>query len=77
MPQNGVHLNGKAIEEAREAMLLTQEKLAALADIHPKTLGQMETNPDYRASFKTIRKVARRLKRDPAEFVRAAEEATA
>lgn len=77
MPQNGVHLNGKAIEEARESLLLTQEKLAALADIHPKTLGRMEADPTYRASFKTIRKVARKLKKDPAQFVRASEEATA
>lgn len=74
MPQTGVHLNGKAIEERRMVLLLTQEQLAAMANIHPNTLHRMESDPTYRASFKTIKAVARKLKSDPADFVRPAEE---
>lgn len=74
MPQNGVHINGAAIKNRRRSLLLTQEKAAADADIHPSTLQSMEADEAYRASFKTIRKVARVLNCEPTELVRQVEE---
>lgn len=74
MPQNGVHLNGKAIKAERTRSLLTIEQLAALADIHPNTLQRMESDETYRASFKTIKRVARELSCSPTPFVRETEE---
>lgn len=77
MPQNGVHLDGNVIKERREAMLLTQDGLARLADIHVNTLARMEGDPEYRASFKTIKAVARQLRTDPTTLVRSAVEGAA
>lgn len=70
MPQVGVPVDGPQIRDRREGLLLSQEGLAAKADIHPNTLQRMENDPDYRAGFKTVRKVARKLKCDPTALLR-------
>lgn len=70
MPQNGALLEGEQIRERREALLLTQDMLARKADIHPNTLFRMESDPTYRAGFKTIRRVARQLKCEPTDLLR-------
>jgi DNA-binding XRE family transcriptional regulator len=77
MPQTGSILNGSELKKRREALLLTQEMLARKADIHPNTLLRMESDPEYRAGFKTIRKVARQLKCDPTHLLRATEQEAA
>lgn len=51
-------------------MLLSQDELARKADIHPNTLARIESDPDYRAGFRTIKKLARKLKCDPTDLVR-------
>lgn len=70
MPQNGIHLDGPAVREKREALLLTQDELARKLDIHVNTLQKIEKDEDYRTSFKLAKKLARRLKCDARDLVR-------
>jgi DNA-binding XRE family transcriptional regulator len=74
MPQNGIPLKGDEIRRRRERLALSQEQLAAKADIHPDTLGSVESNPQHRAGFKTIRALARVFGCEPADLYREPEE---
>lgn len=69
MPQNGVPINGEEVRSRREALLFTQEQLAAKAGIHQNTLVSIETKPGYRASFNTIKALAKSLKCDTAHLL--------
>lgn len=74
MPQVGVPLNGSEITRLREALLMTQDQLAAKAGIHPNTLYRCESDETYRAGFKTVKAIARRLKVDPTSLVKNGDE---
>lgn len=75
MPQVGVHLHGPEITRLRESLLMTQDQLAAKAGIHPNTLYRCESDETYRAGFKTVKAIARRLKVDPTTLVKTDEPA--
>jgi transcriptional regulator with XRE-family HTH domain len=62
----------KAIRQARRAKDLSQEALAARADVHPKHLSEIErANKDPRAT--TLIRLAEALDLTPAELYRASE----
>jgi transcriptional regulator with XRE-family HTH domain len=62
----------KAIRRARRAKDLSQEALAARADVHPKHLSEIErANKDPRAT--TLYRLAEALELTPAELYRASE----
>ncbi len=59
---------GTQLRAARERALLTQEELAARADVQPLTISRIET---YKVEprYSTIRKLANALGMDPAELL--------
>jgi transcriptional regulator with XRE-family HTH domain len=59
---------GTALRAARERALLTQEELAARADVRPLTISRIETDK-VEPRYSTIRKLAKALGRDPSELL--------
>ena len=57
------------LKKARERALLTQEELAARAELGVPTISRIE-NGWVEPHFRTIRKLAKALDLDPAELVR-------
>lgn len=74
MPQNGIYANGTEVRSRREALVMSQEMLAAKARIHPNTLAKIESDPSYRTGFKTLRSIAKVYRCDPSSLLRASEE---
>lgn len=74
MPQNGIHLDGSKVANGRKAQFLSQEDFARKADLHPKTIASIESDPTYRTGFKSARKIAKALKLQPEELLRATEQ---
>jgi transcriptional regulator with XRE-family HTH domain len=60
---------GAQLKKARERALLTQEELAARAELGVPTISRIE-NGWVEPHFRTIRKLAKALDLDPAELVR-------
>jgi transcriptional regulator with XRE-family HTH domain len=59
---------GAQLRQARERALLTQEELAARADVQPLTISRIETDK-VEPRFRTIRRLADALGMDPKELV--------
>jgi transcriptional regulator with XRE-family HTH domain len=59
---------GTQLRAARERALLTQEELAAKAEVQPLTISRIETNK-VEPRYSTIRKVAKALSVDPSELL--------
>ena len=59
---------GTQLRAARERALLTQEELAARAQVQPLTISRIETNK-VEPRYSTIRKVAKALSVDPSELL--------
>ena len=59
---------GAQLRQARERALLTQEELAARADVQPLTISRIETDK-VEPRFRTIRKLAEALDMDPRDLV--------
>jgi transcriptional regulator with XRE-family HTH domain len=59
---------GTQLRAARERALLTQEELAARAEVQPLTISRIETNK-VEPRYSTIRKVAKALSVDPSELL--------
>ena len=59
---------GTELRTARERALLTQEELAARADVQPLTISRIETDK-VEPRYSTIRKLAKALGRDPSELL--------
>ena len=59
---------GAQLRQARERALLTQEELAARADVQPLTISRIETDK-VEPRFRTIRRLADALGIDPKELV--------
>jgi transcriptional regulator with XRE-family HTH domain len=59
---------GTQLRAARERALLTQEELAARAEVRPLTISRIETNK-VEPRYSTIRKVAKALSVDPSELL--------
>ncbi len=59
---------GTQLRAARERALLTQEELAARADVQALTVSRIETNK-VEPRYSTIRKLAKALGMDPAELL--------
>lgn len=74
MPQNSIAINGAAVRAKREALFLNQGELAAELDLHPNTISQIEGQPEYRTSFRTVRNLAKRLGCEPGDLLPQAQE---
>lgn len=74
MAQIGVPVDGKEIRRRREELFLTQEQLADKVGIHQNTLVSIESKPGYKASFNTIKALAKRLGCVPQDIVPESEE---
>ena len=59
---------GTQLRAARERALLTQEELAAKAEVQPLTISRIETNK-VEPRYSTIRKLAKALGLDPTELL--------
>ncbi len=59
---------GTELRAARERALLTQEELAARAEVQPLTISRIETDK-VEPRYSTIRKLAKALGRDPSELL--------
>jgi transcriptional regulator with XRE-family HTH domain len=59
---------GTELRAARERALLTQEELAARADVQSLTISRIETDK-VEPRYSTIRKLAKALGRDPSELL--------
>jgi transcriptional regulator with XRE-family HTH domain len=59
---------GAQLRQARQRALLTQEELAARADVQPLTISRIETDK-VEPRFRTIRRLADALGMDPKELV--------
>ena len=59
---------GTQLRAARERALLTQEELAARAEVQPLTISRIETDK-VEPRYSTIRKVAKALSVDPSELL--------
>jgi transcriptional regulator with XRE-family HTH domain len=59
---------GAHLRQARQRALLTQEELAARADVQPLTISRIETDK-VEPRFRTIRRLADALGMDPKELV--------
>jgi DNA-binding XRE family transcriptional regulator len=70
MPQNGIHLDGSKVANWRKTMFLSQEDFARRVDLHPNTIIKIESDPSYRTSFKTARRIAKAFKIDPGSLLR-------
>jgi DNA-binding XRE family transcriptional regulator len=72
MPQTSMPVDGKEIVRRREHLAMTQALLAQALDVHPDTISKVEQR--NKASMKTIRKLAKFFKCDPADlFIRETE----
>ena len=63
-----MHKIGTQLRAARERALLTQEELAARAEVQPLAISRSETD-QVELRYSTIRKVARALGVDSAELL--------
>jgi transcriptional regulator with XRE-family HTH domain len=63
-----MHKISTQLRAARERALLTQEELAARAEVQPLTISRIETD-QVEPRYSTIRKVARALGVDSAELL--------
>jgi transcriptional regulator with XRE-family HTH domain len=59
---------GTQLRAARERALLTQEELAARAEVQPLTISRIETDK-VEPRYRTIRKLAKALSVDPSELL--------
>ena len=59
---------GTELRAARERALLTQEELAARADVQSLTISRIERDK-VEPRYSTIRKLAKALGRDPSELL--------
>lgn len=58
MAKRGIQIDGKKVRDLRRARLLQQLELADEIGIHPNIVSLIERDPDYNASFPTVRKLA-------------------
>lgn len=77
MAQIGVPVIGSEVRRRREALLLTQEQLAEKVGIHQNTLVSIEAKPSYKASFNTIKALAKSLGCEPRDILPESEEVVA
>jgi transcriptional regulator with XRE-family HTH domain len=59
---------GTQLRAARERALLTQEELAARAEVQPLTISRIETDK-VEPRYRTIRKLAKALSVNPSELL--------
>lgn len=60
---------GEKIKKLRKAQHLTQEQLAELANVDPKTVIELEAGKRANPTLQTLNKLARALKTSPEELL--------
>jgi transcriptional regulator with XRE-family HTH domain len=69
MLQSDIRLDGRKIENARIAKLLSKEELARRAKVSPTTIRTLEKGEDTNPQLRTIRALADALGVDPFDLL--------